>query len=315
MKKKKISDPENFIAFVLYAILGFALLTFLLSTPAFSEETGNHKSCSVLLSSREVRQGGVISADVFLLFGDIKYLSGTFNGKKLIFFKNGTEARALVGIDLYQKPGEYELKIIYKDEVFVEKIAVKEGEFPVSYGWGRGKPYTKQDAARIIKEKRDLRNALEKSRAKNLPKMWKTFETPIDIAGNFTLKDYMTTPFGQIRILEKGKYGKSKRWHQGTDFLAPQGTPIGSMADGVVAYIGRDLFMEGNIVIINHGAEVYTMYMHLSAFWVKKIGQKVEAGELIGWSGSTGNSNKAHLHLGMKIDGALIDPLRIFEIK
>lgn len=287
------------------------LLSF--AVKAFSEETGGQKPRSVLLSSKEVRQGDMLAVDVFLLFGDIKHLSGTFNGKKIIFFQNGAEARALVGIDLYQKPGEYKLKIIYEKEIYVEKITVKKGEFPISYGWGRGKPYTKQDAERIIKEKDEIKKALEKIRAKNLPKMWKTFEPPIEIAGGLSLKDYMTTPFGQIRILDKGKYGKQKRWHHGTDFLAPTGTPINSMADGVVAHIGKNLFMEGNIVIINHGAEVYSMYMHLSEISIKSVGQKVKTGELIGRSGSTGNSTKAHLHLGLKINGALIDPLQIFN--
>lgn len=284
-----------------------------LAASGFSEETGERNSRSVLLSSKEVRQGDMLAVDVFLLFGDIKHLSGTFNGKKIIFFQNGAEARALVGIDLYQKPGEYKLKIIYEKEIYVEKIAVKEGEFPISYGWGKSEPYTEQDAKKIIKEKTELRKAVEKSRAENLPKMWKTFEPPIEISGDLSLKDYMTTPFGQIRILDKGKYGKQKRWHHGTDFFAPTGTPIKSMASGVVAHIGKNLFMEGNIVIINHGAEVYSMYMHLSEISVKSVGQKVKTGELIGHSGSTGNSTKAHLHLGLKINGALIDPLQIFN--
>lgn len=293
--------------------MAFFLLMILLAASGFSEETPELKSCSVLLSDKEIRQGGILAVDVFLLFGDIKHLSGTFNGKKIIFFQNGTEARAIVGIDLYQKAGEYELKIIYEKEIYVEKITVKEGEFPVSYGWGKNEPYTKQDAKKIIKGKTELRKALEKSRDENLPKMWKTFEPPIKIAAGLSLKDYVTTTFGQIRILDKGKYGKQKRWHHGTDFWAPLGTPVGAMADGVVAYIGKNLFMEGNIVIVNHGAEVYSMYMHLNNFWVKKVGQKVEAGELIGWSGSTGNSSGAHLHLGLKINGALVDPLRIFN--
>lgn len=312
MKKKKTAAGKNLLLIFLAAITSIFLLMILLATSGSAEETGKQKSLSVLLSAKEARQGGILTADVFFL-GDIKYLSGTFNGKKIIFFQNGTEARALIGIDLYQKPGEYELKIIYGKEIYVKKIKVKEGEFPVSYGWGRGKPYTKQDAKRIIREKSELRKALEKSRAENFPKKWNNFEPPIKIAGGLLLKDYVTTPFGQIRILDKGKYGKPKRWHHGTDLMAPEGTPIKSMADGIVAYIGKNLFMEGNIVIINHGAEVYSMYMHLSKISAKAVGQKVKAGELIGLAGSTGNSNKAHLHLGLKINGALVDPLQIFE--
>ncbi|MEK7123629.1 MAG: hypothetical protein AAB851_01915, partial [Patescibacteria group bacterium] len=217
MEKKK-PDGRKFILIFLCALIALFLLMILIAVREASskkigkpaDKTGRQKSCSFLLSSCDVRQGGILSVDVFLLFGDIKHLSGTFNGKEIKFYQNGTEARALVGIDLYQKPGEYELKIIYQKEIYVEKITVKEVEFPVSYGWGRGKPYTKEDAARIIKEKRELKKALEKSRAKNWPKMWKTFEPPIEISDGFALKDYMTTPFGQIRILEEGKYGKQK---------------------------------------------------------------------------------------------------------
>lgn len=271
---------------------------------------------SIVFKSRILRQGDIGLIKIETNFqNNPKNFKGTFGDHKLIFFKTKNTITAFLPVDLYQKPGEYELKLFYGNEIIAdERIKIEEGEFPVSYGWGRGEPYTKQDAKRILKEKAKLKKALEKSRAENLPKMWKTFEPPIEIAGGFSLKDYVTTPFGQIRILDKEKYGKPKRWHHGTDLLAPLGTPIGAMADGVVAYIGKNLFMEGNIVIINHGAEVYSMYMHLNNFWVKKAGQKVEAGELIGWSGSTGNSNKAHLHLGLKINGALVDPLLIFNL-
>jgi murein DD-endopeptidase MepM/ murein hydrolase activator NlpD len=119
----------------------------------------------------------------------------------------------------------------------------------------------------------------------------------------------MTTPFGQIRMSPAQDWF---RFHRGTDFQAPEGFPIRAIAAGKVAHLGHDYLLEGNITVIDHGLGVFSSYLHQSAFLVK-VGDEVKKGDVIGRVGSTGNSNAPHLHLALKIGGAIVDPLQFIE--
>lgn len=99
------------------------------------------------------------------------------------------------------------------------------------------------------------------------------------------------------------KYKKFKgltNGHNGYDYAVPEGTEILVMHDGV-AYTGYDEGGFGNFVkVIN--SEMYTIYAHLKAYNVKD-GQTVRRGDVIGFSGNTGNSTGPHLHVGWKVIG------------
>ncbi len=99
------------------------------------------------------------------------------------------------------------------------------------------------------------------------------------------------------------------RWgtiHRGLDIGCPTGTKIVAGADGTVSSAGFDASM-GNYVIIDHGKGTLTYYMHNSVL-VSKTGDKVKAGQLIAYSGSTGDSTGAHCHFGVKINGTFVNP-------
>ena len=99
------------------------------------------------------------------------------------------------------------------------------------------------------------------------------------------------------------------RWgtiHRGLDIGCPTGTKIVAGADGTVSSAGFDAAM-GNYVIIDHGKGTLTYYMHNSVL-VSKTGDKVKAGQLIAYSGSTGDSTGPHCHFGVKINGTFVNP-------
>ena len=94
------------------------------------------------------------------------------------------------------------------------------------------------------------------------------------------------------------------------DFIVPEGTPVFAIADGIVvdvkddSNIGGDdvkYWYDGNYVIMKHSEKIYSEYEHFKykGITVKK-GQKVKAGNLIGFAGNTGYSEGPHLHLELR---------------
>lgn len=113
-------------------------------------------------------------------------------------------------------------------------------------------------------------------------------------------KGVLTSPFGF-------------RWgtfHTGLDIAAPVGHPVIACAEGKVIFTGtRKRFRRyGNTVMLDHGKGVYTYYAHLSEINVKK-GQTVRKGQKIALVGNTGRSTGPHLHLEVRVNNQLYNPL------
>jgi len=83
--------------------------------------------------------------------------------------------------------------------------------------------------------------------------------------------------------------------HKGIDYALPVGTPVLAAADGIVEKAGVDNTGYGNMILVRHTWNDGTVYAHLRN-WAVQPGQQVKAGEIIGYSGNTGNSTGAHLH-------------------
>lgn len=102
--------------------------------------------------------------------------------------------------------------------------------------------------------------------------------------------------------------GRNKA-HLGVDYAAPTGTPVRTIADGVVSFAGWQRGY-GNVIEVSHPGNKSTLFAHLSRINVKK-GQRVEQGEFIGAVGSTGMSTGPHLHFEFRDNGVHQDPLAI----
>lgn len=101
--------------------------------------------------------------------------------------------------------------------------------------------------------------------------------------------------------------GQERSWHKGHDLAAKTGTPVHAPADGIVR-LARSTFMSGNLIMLDHGGAITTVYAHLDEMDVK-VGDTVKAGEVIGKVGTTGRSSGPHLHWGAYWKNVPIDPI------
>lgn len=122
----------------------------------------------------------------------------------------------------------------------------------------------------------------------------------------------ITTRFGEIYNLVR----PTGSAHTGADIAGANinGTPMLAIESGTVAYAGYNAGGYGNFVMINHGKctddgnNYLSLYGHASALAVK-TGDHVEKGQVIAYVGTTGNSTGPHLHLELRINGKITDPL------
>ena len=109
----------------------------------------------------------------------------------------------------------------------------------------------------------------------------------------------------------------SNPWHTGIDFGAPPGTPILAANGGVVLFTAQMPNGFGNYVVVYHGEKdgeaVCTMYAHMSRFGSYNSGDPVNAGDVIGYVGSSGLSTGPHLHFQLHVGNTVRNPVEFFE--
>ncbi len=234
-------------------------------------------------------------------------VSGNWVGKELTFFKTDDPKvwNALAGNDLETQPGTFELKIrvvlaggkVATDSKSIDVKAAnfKTGDVNVPENFvepdDAGKRQIAEDEA-----------AKARAYAHVTPKvLW---------SGNFIppVAGRATETFGESRILNEEKSST----HRGTDFPVNEGTKVVASNSGTVV-LAKSMFYEGNCVIIDHGDRFFTIYMHLSKMDVK-VGDKVKKGAELGLSGATGRVTGPHMHMGVRWNGAYLDPVQLLAL-
>lgn len=136
----------------------------------------------------------------------------------------------------------------------------------------------------------------------------------VNLEGASQRRAYLASPLAFSRVTSV--YGPrihpvfgGQRAHKGTDYGAPAGTPIRTVADGVVSFAGRQGGY-GNYVVIQHPDKAATAYAHLGRIDVR-VGQRVQQGQTIGTVGSTGTATGPNLHFEYLVKGVQTNPSRI----
>jgi murein DD-endopeptidase MepM/ murein hydrolase activator NlpD len=220
----------------------------------------------------------------------------TYDSQRVLVLKQSDHWLAVVGIPLSAEPGEAVVSVvpaaggaassvnfrIRSKKYVTQKLTVDRSKVDLS----------DTDSARSIAEQAHLQSVLA-TFAEQLPATMKLLPP---IAGA------RTSSFGLRRVFN----GESRNPHSGMDIAGPTGMLVHAAADGRVIDTGN-YFFSGNAVFIDHGEGLITLYCHLSAINVH-IGDVVHAGEVIGKVGATGRVTGPHLHFGVALNHAFVDP-------
>jgi murein DD-endopeptidase MepM/ murein hydrolase activator NlpD len=118
---------------------------------------------------------------------------------------------------------------------------------------------------------------------------------------------------GELSSLFSRTRSKGRRKHLGIDIVAPKGTPIHAVLDGIVEVVsngGKGFRGYGRVIIINHSDQLWTLYSHCSTMNVK-VGQRVKQGDVMATVGRTGRATTNHLHFEVRnAKGTALDPMK-----
>ncbi|VAW60200.1 peptidase, M23/M37 family [hydrothermal vent metagenome] len=219
-----------------------------------------------------------------------------YKDRKLAMIRKNNRDYLLVGLSLNSRPGKHELTIKNtQGRLETIRFNVKAKTYKSQHLTIKNKrkvnPYEK-DMARILSEKK------RKTRAR---KHWRA--SPAQANFMLPLDGRISGIFGLRRFFNK----QPRRPHSGLDIAAPQGTPIKAVESGTIIESGN-FFFSGNMVYLDHGQGIITLYAHMHTIKVK-TGEKIVKGQIIGTVGETGRVTGPHLHLAIIANQTLVDPL------
>jgi murein DD-endopeptidase MepM/ murein hydrolase activator NlpD len=219
----------------------------------------------------------------------------SYEGNRVMVLRVSNAWQAVVGLALATKPGPHVVDVKRSDG----------GSSHLSFEVV-DKLYAEQRLtvapAQVALSKRDLaRVAAEQSRMRVARKTF-TERSDLSLALSPPVAGVRSSSFGLRRFFNN----EARDPHSGMDIAASTGTPVAAAADGRVVDTGR-YFFNGNTVQIEHGQGLITMYCHLSVIGVKP-GDVVKRGAIIGKVGATGRVTGPHLHFGVALNGAFVDP-------
>jgi murein DD-endopeptidase MepM/ murein hydrolase activator NlpD len=233
-------------------------------------------------------------------------VKGYWQGQPLEFFEvEKREYRSLLGVDFRLSPGTYpvEVQVSAPDSspsTYHANIQVEEKEF--------GKQSLSLPENMVTLDQETLRRV--RKEAVEFRRLWDIHTPRRYWHGNFVrpVPGKLSTPFGLRRILN----GEPRSPHSGVDLRANLGEPVRAANHGRIVLVG-DFFFHGKAIVIDHGWGLYTMYFHLSEAKVSE-GDLVGKSYVIGLAGSTGRATGPHLHWGVRLGGARVDPFALLRV-
>ena len=300
---------------VLQKFIGLAVTALILMgglfTPAEAADTDLLGLANgMLLSSQKVTNGNslLLQIDTRKLTPPITAMELKFQEREFPLYQHPVNSAhyrfGLIAIPFRKAPGPAKLTLKWTNTTGEH---VRTIPFEIVAGQYRT-DMLKVDPARVTPSKKNIKRS--KKEARKVKQAYADASIAGLWHGDFQLPiaSKITSPFGNKRLFN----GQLKSYHNGVDFRAPIGTPVFAANAGVVK-MAANLFYSGNVVIIDHGNLIFTIYAHLSKIKVK-AGQQIEKGQQLGLTGATGRVSGPHLHWGVKINGTAVNPIQFIKV-
>lgn len=206
---------------------------------------------------------------------------------------------ALVPIAVDETPGMAIVSMFSLNSAYAVPITVEKSDFAEAKDTIFVSDLKGSLKARFNGEKNELKRILAMVTPERFWKKDLKFSAPLHNMA-------VTSPFGEIRHKASIKSGRWDINHFGVDLLANTGTEVFAAEAGIVR-VAENWLAEGNLVIIDHGYGLVSLYFHLSKLKVKK-GDRIKAGDLIAKSGQSGAAKGPHLHFEVRLFGVAVSP-------
>ena len=271
-------------------------LSIVIACLPFLVDAGTDRQPEIILDPKTPGPGDIMTVTVKSADAPVE---GKLRDRKVYFNPSKDSFRAVLGIDLSTEPGTYTLDISINGTTLSRAVTVIKKAYPVQ------KLTLPKDMVELSPEN----EARAEREQLKMAAVWPN-ETERVWAGDFInpRQGKIVTKFGVRRVINK----IPKSPHSGVDVEAEEGEEVRAPNNGVAVLID-DQFFSGKSVILDHGQGIYTMFFHLSKILVAP-GQRVKKGDVIGLVGSTGRSTGAHLHWGVRMQGARVDPLELIRL-
>ena len=230
-----------------------------------------------------------------------RHPDASFGGRKLMFFTCGDDcSMAVCAVDLMMKPGKYRIEVVAGKRKKRAIITVR-----------RHVPEVMHITLPPDKVTLSPDDMVRVEREENLLKDLWLVQTEKKWDGSFLLplQNEISTQFGIKRVINEKKVS----FHRGIDIPGKQGEGVMASNNGTVV-LAEELYFGGNTLVISHGKGIFTVYMHLDSFNANK-GKEISKGDIIGFVGSTGRSTGPHLHFGVKVRDASVNPVTFMKLK
>jgi len=264
-------------------------------TPEPTPEPTLPPAPAIDLSASYARQGGFLLVRLLNPPAGLGDATVQFNGGSYAMLPSGDRWFAVIGLATDFAIGDYPIDVASGGEVLASGVlSVGDGGFQFeSIELPPSSIDLLSDQAAIAAER------------STLAEVYSRFTPERRWSGAWILPapGPITNGFGLMRSINGGPYYP----HSGTDIANETGTAVATAASGVVA-LARPLYLYGNVVVIDHGAGVFSGYNHLDRIAVAE-GQAVTIGDLVGFMGETGFVSGSHLHWEVIIGGVRTDPV------
>jgi murein DD-endopeptidase MepM/ murein hydrolase activator NlpD len=224
-----------------------------------------------------------------------------FNTRRVVVVRKDDQWIAVVGIPLAEKPGELKLKVSTPNGTTDVPFSIKDKSYRTQNITVKNQRHVDPnptDLKRIAGETKRSDAALSKFTPSAAPAL--QLMSPVE--------GVRSDSYGSRRVFN----GQPRNPHSGMDIAAPKGTPIRSPAAGTVVEVG-EFFFNGNTIYIDHGDGLVTMYCHLDTIKTK-LGAHLAPGDVIGTVGATGRVTGPHLHFGVALNRAMVDPALFLDV-